>query len=75
MAESLEAFDDGPDALHLKEIAFMKHVLVTGVFIGIGYAAAQAFVLKDYHVYGSVRRQLDAEKIKGPRPAILAATI
>ena len=40
----------------------MKHVLVTGVSTGIGYAAAQAFVLKGYHVYGSVRRQVDAEK-------------
>ena len=41
----------------------MKHVLVTGVSTGIGNAAAQAFVLKGYHVYGSVRRQVDAEKL------------
>ena len=42
----------------------MKHVLITGVSTGIGYAAAQAFVLKGYHVYGSVRRQVDAEKLQ-----------
>jgi NAD(P)-dependent dehydrogenase (short-subunit alcohol dehydrogenase family) len=48
----------------LKEIALMKHVLITGVSTGIGYAAAQAFVLKGYHVYGSVRRQVDAEKLQ-----------
>src|SRR4029077_1803743 len=48
----------------------MKHVLITGVSTGIGYAAAQAFVRKGYHVYGSVRRQEDAEKFQralGPR--------
>ena len=42
----------------------MKHVLITGVSTGIGYAAAQAFVRKGYHVYGSVRRQEDAEKLQ-----------
>jgi NAD(P)-dependent dehydrogenase (short-subunit alcohol dehydrogenase family) len=42
----------------------MKHVLITGVATGIGYAAAQAFVLKGYHVYGSVRRQVDAAKLQ-----------
>lgn len=42
----------------------MKHVLITGVSTGIGYAAAQAFTLKGYHVYGSVRRQEDAEKLQ-----------
>jgi NAD(P)-dependent dehydrogenase (short-subunit alcohol dehydrogenase family) len=41
----------------------MNHVLITGVSTGIGYAAAQAFVLRGYHVYGSVRRQADAEKL------------
>ena len=41
----------------------MKHVLITGVSTGIGYAAAQAFVLKGYHVYGSVRRQVDADQL------------
>ena len=41
----------------------MKHILITGVSTGIGCAAAQAFVLKGYHVYGSVRRQVDVEKL------------
>jgi NAD(P)-dependent dehydrogenase (short-subunit alcohol dehydrogenase family) len=49
--------------LHLEEIALMKHVLITGVSTGIGHAAAQAFVRKGYHVYGSVRSQVDAEKL------------
>jgi NAD(P)-dependent dehydrogenase (short-subunit alcohol dehydrogenase family) len=42
----------------------MKHVLITGASTGIGYAAAQAFLLKGYHVYGSVRRRVDAEKLQ-----------
>jgi len=42
----------------------MKHVLITGVSTGIGYAAAQAFALKGYHVYGSVRRELDADQLR-----------
>jgi NAD(P)-dependent dehydrogenase (short-subunit alcohol dehydrogenase family) len=42
----------------------MKHILITGVSTGIGHAAAQAFVAKGYHVYGSVRRQVDAEKLQ-----------
>jgi NAD(P)-dependent dehydrogenase (short-subunit alcohol dehydrogenase family) len=42
----------------------MKHVLITGVSTGIGHAAAQAFVRKGYHVYGSVRSQVDAEKLQ-----------
>ena len=42
----------------------MKHILITGVSTGIGYAAAQAFVLKGYHVYGSVRTQVDADKLQ-----------
>jgi NAD(P)-dependent dehydrogenase (short-subunit alcohol dehydrogenase family) len=42
----------------------MKHVLVTGASTGIGYAAAQAFLDKGYHVYGSVRKQEDADRLQ-----------
>lgn len=41
----------------------MKHVLVTGASTGIGFAAAKAFVDKGYHVYGSVRKQADADSL------------
>lgn len=42
----------------------MKHVLITGVSTGIGHAAAQAFVARGYRVFGSVRRQEDAEQLR-----------
>jgi NAD(P)-dependent dehydrogenase (short-subunit alcohol dehydrogenase family) len=42
----------------------MKHVLITGVSTGIGHAAAQAFLAGGYHVYGSVRRQADADTLQ-----------
>jgi hypothetical protein len=51
--------------VHLKSA--MKHTLITGVSTGIGYAAAQAFIAKGYHVYGSVRKQADADMVKRQR--------
>jgi NAD(P)-dependent dehydrogenase (short-subunit alcohol dehydrogenase family) len=42
----------------------MKHILITGVSTGIGNAAAKAFIAKGYHVYGSVRKQADADRLK-----------
>ncbi len=42
----------------------MKHVLITGASTGIGYATAEAFIAKGYHVYGSVRKQADADKLQ-----------
>jgi NAD(P)-dependent dehydrogenase (short-subunit alcohol dehydrogenase family) len=42
----------------------MKHVLVTGASTGIGFAVAQAFLEKGYHVYGSVRKQADADRLQ-----------
>lgn len=38
-----------------------KHILITGVSTGIGYGCAHYFVNKGYHVFGSVRRQSDAD--------------
>jgi NAD(P)-dependent dehydrogenase (short-subunit alcohol dehydrogenase family) len=42
----------------------MKHVIVTGASTGIGYAAAEAFIQKGYHVYGNVRKQADADRLQ-----------
>jgi NAD(P)-dependent dehydrogenase (short-subunit alcohol dehydrogenase family) len=42
----------------------MKHVLITGASTGIGYGTAEAFLAKGYHVYGSVRKQADADRLK-----------
>ncbi len=52
----------------------MKHILITGASTGIGYAAAKAFLEKGYHVYGSVRKQADADRLQkelGPQFAPL----
>ena len=41
----------------------MQHVVITGVSSGIGYGATKAFVQAGYHVFGSVRKQRDAERL------------
>ena len=41
----------------------MKYALVTGASTGIGYHTAKAFVDQGYHVFVSVRKQADAEKL------------
>ena len=40
-----------------------KNVVVTGVSTGIGYAIAKNLVEQGYHVWGSVRKQSDAERL------------
>ncbi len=42
----------------------MKHILVTGASTGIGYAVAKAFLDQGYHVYGSVRKPADADRLR-----------
>lgn len=42
----------------------MKSVVVTGVSTGIGHAAAKVLAGKGFHVFGSVRKEADAERLK-----------
>jgi NAD(P)-dependent dehydrogenase (short-subunit alcohol dehydrogenase family) len=42
----------------------MQAVLITGTSTGIGYGTAQEFANCGYRVFGSVRREVDAERLK-----------
>lgn len=42
----------------------MKAIVITGVSTGIGYAAAADLTGRGYHVFGSVRRAADAERLQ-----------
>jgi NAD(P)-dependent dehydrogenase (short-subunit alcohol dehydrogenase family) len=42
----------------------MKHVVITGVSTGIGYAIAADLVSRGYHVYGSVRMASDGDRLR-----------
>ena len=46
----------------------MKYALVTGVSTGIGYESLKALISKGYYVYGSVRKQTDADRLKEEFP-------
>ena len=41
-----------------------RYVLITGVSSGLGYALAACFIKEGYFVFGSLRRQEDAEKLR-----------
>lgn len=41
----------------------MKSVVITGASTGIGKSTAQILIQKGYHVFGSVRKQADAERL------------
>jgi NAD(P)-dependent dehydrogenase (short-subunit alcohol dehydrogenase family) len=43
----------------------MKSVVITGASSGIGWSAAKILIGNGYHVYGSVRKQEDAERLSG----------
>jgi hypothetical protein len=43
----------------------MKSVVITGASTGIGWATAKLLVGKGYRVFGSVRKQADAERLVG----------
>ena len=46
----------------------MKYALITGVSTGIGYESLKALISKGYHVYGSIRKQIDADRLKEELP-------
>jgi NAD(P)-dependent dehydrogenase (short-subunit alcohol dehydrogenase family) len=41
----------------------MKSIVVTGVSSGIGFAVAKFFIERQFRVFGSVRRQTDADRL------------
>jgi len=41
-----------------------KHILITGTSSGIGYGAAKELIGRGYHVFGSVRRKEDGERVQ-----------
>jgi NAD(P)-dependent dehydrogenase (short-subunit alcohol dehydrogenase family) len=41
----------------------MKSVVVTGVSTGIGRATAQELLARGFRVFGSVRKQADADRL------------
>ncbi|SDX37877.1 SDR family NAD(P)-dependent oxidoreductase [Hymenobacter psychrophilus] len=41
-----------------------KSVVITGVSSGVGLAAARAFLARGYRVFGSIRRDADAEQLR-----------
>ena len=43
----------------------MKSVVITGASTGIGYACAKLLLDKGFRVFGSVRKQADADRLKG----------
>jgi len=42
----------------------MKSIVVTGVSTGIGHGATKVLIAKGFHVFGSVRKQEDADRLK-----------
>lgn len=43
----------------------MRSVVVTGASTGIGWAAAKFLIGRGYRVFGSVRKQADADRLQG----------
>ena len=41
----------------------MKSVVITGTSTGIGYATSKLLIEQNYHVFGSVRNNIDAERV------------
>ena len=42
----------------------MKNIVITGVSTGIGYSTTKKLIENQYRVFGSVRKQEDANKLK-----------
>ena len=47
-----------------------KTVVITGCSTGIGYHLAKAYLAKGYEVFGSVRKETDADKLRTELPGI-----
>src|SRR5258707_9165431 len=43
----------------------MKSVVITGASTGIGWATAKLLLDRGYRVFGSVRKQADADRLRG----------
>ena len=43
---------------------YMKNIVITGVSTGIGYAAALRLSKAGHRIFGSVRREVDAKRVK-----------
>src|SRR3984957_17212405 len=54
------------DSVHLRRNAMTnsKDVVVTGVSTGIGWGTTQILVSKGFRVFGSVRKQADADRLQ-----------
>ena len=42
----------------------MKNIVITGASTGIGYATAKSLIKRGYRVFGSVRKEADATRLK-----------
>ena len=42
----------------------IRHILITGVSTGIGYATAVQLIARGYTVFGSVRKEADGERVR-----------
>ncbi len=47
-----------------RALAFMPDIVLTGASTGIGFAACQALIRRGFRVFGSVRKQADADRLK-----------
>ena len=41
----------------------MKSIVVTGASTGIGWGCAKVLITKSFRVFGSIRKQADAERL------------
>ena len=51
-------------AIGHRPLAFMPDIVLTGASTGIGFAACQALIRRGFRVFGSVRKQADADRLK-----------
>src|SRR5882757_9165769 len=48
-----------------KRNSFMRSVVITGASTGIGWATAKLLLDRGFRVFGSVRKQADADRLRG----------